>query len=392
MFDPERDEHHLILACAKPQGYKSVSAKAFAGKSTRSETFDWQYVLRFISRHRIAPLLYYFLSNNPEIHVPEEISARLKKHASEQAVTNLFQTQELIRVLALFEDAGLEAMPFKGPALGHYLYNNLGIRPFGDLDILIRKEAFPQIKTILMANGYNPYRTFTPEKEAAFIDTQMGFEFVREDEQSVIEVHWSFLNTVHAFKLSEEDVWRDRTQLDLSGKEVDIFSPAHLLVYLCAHGSKSLWARMRWICDVAELVTKHQDEQFWNTVQEVATQSRSKRMLHTGLRLASELLDTPLPKPIAKAVKSDIKAILLANEVITSFFASNEPADQELNPISFHLKMQERFRDRLPYYKHIFQLWSKPSTKDKDFVDLPRYLGFLYIFVKPIRMMLNRGR
>ena len=387
MFKPERAEHRLILACAKPLGYKTRTSELFNDAS-----IDWPYVLDLVARHRIAPLLHYFLSTNAHLSVPEEVSSILKTHASEQALTNLFQTQELVKILDLIEGAGLDVMPFKGPALGHYLYDNLGLRPFGDLDILIRRNQFYDVKELLMTHGYDPYRKLDPGEEENFLDTQMGFEFVRKDKQSVIEVHWSFLNTVHAFKMPEEDVWRRKQQLEISGRQVNVFSPAHLLVYLCAHGSKSLWARIRWICDVAELVTKHQDVQFWEEVQLLAKESRSKRMLNTGLRLASVLLDAPLPEKVLRSVRGDQKATHLTADVILSFFAIPKKSRHVINPVTFHLQMHERFRDRLPYYKHLFQLWSAPSTKDKAFVSLPRYLEFLYVLIKPIRMILNRSR
>lgn len=386
MFQPKRAEHQLILDCARPKGYEQG-----ASFPIDASTLDWHYVLDFASRHRIAPLLYYYLKASPQIQTPENVCQVLKKNAGEQALANLFQTQELLKIIEKLEEAGLDVMPFKGPVLGQFLYNNLGLRPFGDLDILIHKDAFPAVKQILLDNSYTPYRSFSPEEEQDFLDTQMGFEFVRKDEQSVFEVHWSFLNTVHAFKLPEADVWRESRTLELSGKQVRIFSPAHLLVYLCAHGSKSLWARLRWICDVAELAARHvDDEAFWQKVLALGKETNSRRMLLTGLKLAHVLLKTPLPPRVLQAIQSDYKVPVLANKVITSIFAPPGRPVSTINPVTFHLQMHERFLYRVPYYQHLFRLWSTPSSKDKDFVSLPRYLEFLYILIKPIRLILQK--
>ncbi len=387
MFQPKRAEHRLILACAKTQGYQTQVDETYTQAS-----IDWLYVYDLADHHRIIPLLYFFLRSNPDIEVPEEVAAKIKVLASNLAVANLFQTTELTGLLGDINAAGLEAMPFKGPALGQYLYQNVGLRPFGDLDILIHRKDFAQIKTILLERGYQPYRTFSPEEEERFLATQMGFEFVSKDERSVVEVHWSFLNTVHAFQLPEQDVWADRIPLHIADTTVDMFSPAHLLVYLCAHGSKSLWARMRWVCDIAELVARHQDEGFWQNVLLLARVSRSKRMLFTGLRLAHELLDAPLPDAIRLQVMKDKNVALLVADVTASYFAFSSDGMHEVDPVTFHLNMQERFIDRLPYYKHLFQLWTSPSTKDKAFVALPRYLEFLYVLIKPIRMIVHRNR
>ncbi len=389
MYQPERIEDRIIQACAMPLGYKTRSAIEPTPDSVGS--INWEYILDLASHHRITPLLHYFLSKNDQISVPEEVAAVLKRLASGLAVTNLFQTQELLRILDLLKSNGLDAIPFKGPVLGDYLYNNLGIRPFGDLDILIHKAHFSTTKKILIENGYQCFRKFNPTEEAKFIDTQMGFEFVRDDEQSVIEVHWSFLNTVHAFKLSEADVWQAKQQISVLGKEVNMFSPAHLLVYLCAHGSKSLWARMRWLCDVAELVTQHQETQFWRDVQRVAKASKGLRMLNTGLFLAKELLNAPIPDAVWALVQADTKAGELAHKVIQGYFSPDPAVLAEVNPVTFHLDLQERFLDRIPYYKHLFRIWLAPSSKDRAFVPLPKRLEFLYILVKPIRLLMRRG-
>ncbi len=392
MFKPERAEHQLILDCARPQGYKEGHQQG-AGASIKADALDWTYVLEFADRHRIAPLLHYYLNASPDIDAPAEVVQALKSHASEQALTNLFQTQELLKIMDRLKAAGVDSIPFKGPVLGQYLYNNIGLRPFGDLDILIHKNKFSRAKEVLLAHNYEPYRTFSAEEEEAFLDTRMGFEFVRKDGQSVIEVHWSFLNAVHTFNLSEEAVWKRREAFTLQGQDVAVFSPAHLLIYLCAHGSKSLWARLRWICDVAELAASRKDDaDFWKTVIKLGKETRSQRMLYTGLYLAQVLLKTPLPPNIQRKIKSDIKVIRLTADVVVSLFAPANKPVQPINPVSFHLLMRERFVDRIPYYKHLFQLWSAPSTRDKDFVSLPRYLEFLYVLIKPIRMMLQRDR
>ncbi len=387
MFQPKRAEHRLLLACAKTQGYQTPVTDTFD-----DDTLDWMYVYDLADHHRITPLLYFFLRTNPQIEVPEAVAGKIKALAGNLAVANLFQTKELTGLIADITGAGLEAMPFKGPALGQYLYDNVGLRPFGDLDILIHRPDFAAIKALLLQRGYKPYRTFSPEEEARFLATQMGFEFVSKDERSVVEVHWSFLNSVHSFRLSEADVWRERVQLDLAGAGVDVFSPAHLLVYLCAHGSKSLWARMRWVCDVAELLARHQDDVFWTQVLNVANASRGTRMLFTGIRLAHELLAAPLPDHVRRMVMRDGQVATLVADVVASYFAHSSEGMHQVNPVTFHLSMQERFIDRLPYYKHLFQLWTSPSSKDKDFVSLPRYLEFLYILIKPIRMIVHRNR
>ena len=385
MFKLERDEQRLIFACAKP-----LSIALQENAPLFDAPLNWPLVLDLAAKHRVAPLLHAYLERH-QISVPGAVRDSLKAHVNEQALANLFQTKELIKVVRQLNEAGVEAMPFKGPALGYYLYNNLSIRPFSDLDILIHRHQFDEVKAVLRANGYHPFRKLNQEEEKKFLATKMGFEFVRADKQAVIEVHWSFLNTVHAFKLSEKEVWKNSQEMDLIGYPVKMFSPAHLIVYLCAHGSKSLWTRLRWICDVAELMKKHTDEAFWNATFQVATTSKSHRMLSIGLLLAHELLGAPLPQAHLKTIFSDRRAVHLSKQVNAALWDPSAEDTHAVDPVTFHLEMHGHIWDRIPYYLHLFQIWSVPTNKDKAFVRLPRYLDFLYVLIKPIRMLLQRS-
>ena len=377
-------EENILLACTQPNRGEVKLLESWPA------ALDWQYICGQASRHGILPFLHRFLSTGSVPPAPVEILKLLDGQTRQLAIANLFQTRELLRVIDLLEAESIEVMPFKGPALGYYLYGNLALRTFGDLDLLIHRDDFKRVKKLLESNGYKTFRHLSAEEEKDFVDTQMGFEFVREDERCVIEVHWSFLNRVHAFNMKPAEVWLHKSSFSLNGHRVLTFSPAHLLVYLCAHGSKSFWSRLQWICDVAELVRKHQDASFWESTQQIARECHGTRMLYLGLYLAHTLLNAPVPLSVQKNIQKDPKVLQLSTRVIDTLFTFQKEDDLSLQNVSFHLAMRERFFDRLPYFKHLFKLWLKPSAKDRAFVKLPSGLHFMYVFVKPFRIVRDR--
>ncbi|MEZ4700842.1 MAG: nucleotidyltransferase family protein [Rhodothermales bacterium] len=378
-------EQSLLLQCAYPV---ATPHKRLQPDPASLSALNWQLVLKQARAHSILPLLHRFLSQNPEWDPPADVVGFLSSHVLEQSVTNLFQLRELIRMLDVLNEAGVHAIPFKGPTLSAYLYNDTGIRPFSDLDLLIDREAFPRLKEVMMAQGYRPFRTFTPAQEETFLETQMGYEFVRHDERVVFEVHWSFLNKVHAFRLDPAAV-RERSQnVTVAGKNVPMFEPADLLLYLCAHGSKSFWERLRWICDIAELVVRHREDDTIETARKRARAIQSERMLLIGLNLAQHLLDVELPGDLKQELRWDGTVGQLTNAVVQQLFTgTNLPPKYQLN---FHLQMRERFRDRLPYYRHIVQLYLYGNEKDRALISLPPALSFLYPVVKPFRLIRDK--
>src|SRR5438067_2363962 len=71
---------------------------------------------------------------------PPSLLDPLRARAREIAARNLYATGELHRLLDVLADAGIAAMPWKGPALAAQLYGNLALRPFLDLDVLVRRR------------------------------------------------------------------------------------------------------------------------------------------------------------------------------------------------------------------------------------------------------------
>src|SRR6185503_4894607 len=110
-----RIEDELILLCARAQVNEPTSARI---KSIVSSpiAIDWDYLYRLARRHSVLPLVCAQLSNLAEFVAPDQL-ARFRKNYQENAARNLLLTGELCRILQAFAAAGIEAVPYKGPAL-----------------------------------------------------------------------------------------------------------------------------------------------------------------------------------------------------------------------------------------------------------------------------------
>ena len=382
-------EGELLRLCARARADETTERRI---EALLHGPVDWERLLTLVGRHGTILLLHRHLHPHFETLVPNKPAAHIQKVARSYKMRNLAQTQELLRVVAHLEEAGIPVMPFKGPALSALAYGDSTLRTFVDLDVLVHRGDLERTNARLAEQGYEPYRSLDAEEKQAHIETQMGYEMVHYEKRSTVEVHWNFLNKVHAFDLRPEAVWERSTTQPLGGRAIRRFSTPDLLLYLCAHGSKSFWERLLWVCDVAELV-RASPQLDWNAVLNEASRLRSRRMLLLGLGLAHDVLDTPLPSFVRREIEQNENVLHMMAQVRRSLFEAPPapPSEGGIEKVVFHLQMRDRLRDRLPYYYHLLWLTVLPNDKDRAVLNLPPALSFLHYAVRPLRLLFEAG-
>ncbi len=114
---------------------------------------DWTAALDAAGRHTLKPLVHWRLSRLCADAVPPEVAARLQEAFLANAARNLMAAAELRKVLGWLEAEGIPAIAFKGPTLTALVYENLALREFNDLDLLIRPRDRHRAVSLLVRNG-----------------------------------------------------------------------------------------------------------------------------------------------------------------------------------------------------------------------------------------------
>ena len=281
---PTSLEDELLLCCA--QVSPGTKALARIGELSR-QPLDWEKVLDRAWWHRIRPLTYLHLSAQPVGMVPESVLAELAEHASELAERNRRLSRALAEVSTVFEDACLRGLVFKGPTLTEDAYGNLDLRECGDLDLLVSKEDFPKVTEVLISHGFKS----SWERDDA--DRQdFACEFERSD--ATLDVHWNLSPDWLNYRVDFDRLWERGIPLSAGGQMMRKLRPEDAIVVLCIHGTKHWWERLRWICDVAEVVNRGLITD-WDDVRTAAVQARCLRSVSLGLWLAGDLLSANLP-------------------------------------------------------------------------------------------------
>ena len=346
---------------------------------------DWDSLLKMADDHRMLPMLFLRLSEVAAA-VPPTMLERLRVEYHRNVFHGLANAAELINVLKAFDRAKIPAMPFKGVVLAASIYHDLAVRPAGDLDLLIRNRDLTQATATLIDRGYKLTRPVRAEGMPHPPD-EYEFHFERAADGMVVELCWRLDLFQRRFRrnLSLDWVWSRRRTVTLAGAKVPDMSPEIKLLVLCLHGSKHIWSRLIWICDIAQLLVSFPGLD-WTAVVQEAEQSGLWRPLALGVLLARRVAGAPVPQPVMRRFELDRTACRLAEHVQKNLFF--EPASTPVGRVPYHIQLLG-FRDKTLLLLSGDLL--RPNERDRALLHLPKALHAGYYLVRPFRILRDKS-
>ncbi len=376
-------EAALVLYCATTA---ATPARTALASETAARVQSWDRVIDIAKRHAVLPLVHRYLKGECPDAVPEEAMARLRTEWQLIILYNRHLTAELVRLMGLLEAAGIPAVTFKGPVLAAMAYGSIELRQFSDLDLLVRQTDLPRIAEILSAQGYlSPHSRreglatgyFQEYEDAFFAAGGMG----------AVDVHWNITPRAFRFAPDEQALWRRARAVDLKFGTVTAIAPEDLLLYLCVHAAKHGWVTLGVICDVAETIRARPGIALMDTLDE-ATALGSRRMFLTGICLAHDLLDAPIPANVVEIARRERAAQALASRIASRLFSGAAQGRTDFDPWEVPLRSIEGGRARLRY---IVRRMLAPTMGDYELIPLPAALFPLYWVIRPFRMAAQYG-
>jgi hypothetical protein len=378
----ERLEHELLLCCARTNASDRVVSRM---REIAATEIGWEYLFLLARRHSIVPLVYRQLDRHAADLVPTEHLKQLKKHYLENIARNTILTAELCRLITRFAESGIDAIPYKGPVLALFAYGNIALRRFVDLDVIVKKCDVLKAREILLAEGYAPSKSLSLGQQELLLRTQHNIQFSRDDHRLIIELHWEVAPHLFAATIDSDQLRENLTTVDLNGTAVKTLSSADLLFSLCVHGSRHLWERLGWICDIAELLARHNFD--WPALLKRAAEADIDRMFLLGLYLAEQLLDAALPAEVKERCDSDPRLASLATKVVEHLFngPTHVPATSS-EIFKYNIGVRKTLGARARYLLYMLG----PTDGDLGAHSLPESLSFAYYVARPFRL-LKRG-
>ncbi len=345
----------------------------------------WDSLLDLAQEHRVSQILLKRLEASG-VTVPGLVQERLKAEFDRQAFHALASAAELIAILQEFSSESIDAVPFKGVVLASSIYGDLSTRPSGDIDLLIHHRDLQEAAKLIRKRGFE-LTTETCLDGSPMDPNYYECHFERPTDGLVLELRWRLELVYSKFKrdLGINWVWPTRKTAIVAGAEVPNIDPEKTLLLLCMHGSKHLWSRLIWICDVAQLLEVEREID-WDLAIREAKRLGLWRAVALGVQLAVRMIGVALPDWVLQGFESDAVSRSLALYFETSVFDAPGIPPQSRVPYYFKLL---GFRDRVRLLLSLDLL--RPSERDIEALRLPKPLQPLYLLFRPLRLLRDKS-
>jgi hypothetical protein len=300
------------------------------------DSFHWPFFLQSAEDHGLTLLLAEHVRNLDRSMIPPEALVKLQQAQRAHAVFALQLTAELFRVLERFAAARIDVLLTKGPALSVRCYGKPDMRQYGDIDLVVREADIRRATEAMTGLAYEPR---VPLKAIDAKKSPGEYAFRKSGTNVLVEFHTERTFRYHPRRLPIGNLFQRRAFVTIDGRAVPALSLEDELVLICVHGAKHFWERLMWIADVAALISARQGLD-WTRAIAAAREVGAERILHLGLKLASDVLGSQLPAELEPIVQSD-RAIAKLAARIRQRLASREPREiGVLERAAFRMKMR----------------------------------------------------
>jgi hypothetical protein len=377
-----------VLAWAVASAFGTTSTPPPGGFSS----IEWDPLVRLAIDHGVMPLLHRCLTTQWQDDVPPIVRERLEgMYATNASVVDGLLV-ELFDLLRELEEQRVSAVTLKGPVLASLLYGAPEMRQAGDLDVVVTPAGAARARDVLLRRGY----TFSAGRRTDALALKASAAGTM-----AVDLQWALARPVFRFPITLGELMERMTAVEVRGVPVRQPRPAEYLRYLCAHASKHCWSSLIWMADLVAFLRVWGAEVEWNQLLDRAAAAGGEKQILLGFRLAGDVLRADLPSPVADRLRRYPDLSVLADDVRRALFA---PAEQRTYQGSLgvfrggvvYMRTRERLRDRLPYLLPFVRQCGaalvdlgRPTQRDRAVVALPPSLGFLYVGIRPVRVMFD---
>jgi len=242
-----------------------------------------------VSSFVLLPLLYDNLRQNG---VKDPLLQKLKGWYTRTWFNNETLLRRAAQYLNLLRDAGIEAILLKGASMTIAYYRDPGLRPMGDVDVLVRPDRIVEAASLLRESGLFPTPVLTDD-----VVRYMHSVHFADGDLFTMDLHWRLLWEFGPFD-PVESFWHGRTEVEIHGAPTYVLNPADQLFQICVHGARLRQAPLRWVADAITILQTSGSDMDFDRLLRAADLHRLILPLRRTLGYLGEVWPTAIPETV----------------------------------------------------------------------------------------------
>jgi hypothetical protein len=288
-------ENELLLSCIRfgldPNPIPQI-------EEISKRQLDWHYLLRNAHRNGIAPLLYdHLLKSGADGEVPCWVTKELAQAYHAVGYQNLRSYGELRDILHFLETLGIEVIVLKGAMLVEIVWGNVGLRPIGDIDLLVQEHDLDKVDQLLSELGYHSYEGY--KSKDWYRKNHHHLSPYHHPEKGVaVEIHYQLVPPNKLFSIDIRKVWERAQPARIEGVDTKILAPEDLVIHLCLHLSYCdlFIGRIRNLVDLSRAINYYGQRINWDWIKKEACGKKFATFIYYPLYLAKDVLNAGVEK------------------------------------------------------------------------------------------------
>jgi hypothetical protein len=274
---------------------------------------DWQAFTEAAIQQRVAGFVLSAIAHQ-RIPIPPQTAAQLQRATIQCRANAMLLDQALSRVADAMQAKNVRPLVLKGPSLARTLYPSASLRPYDDIDLLVRTEDEVAAVETFGELGFSEELDPPEEKPLRSAGTIPGFaplhhQFRDSSGRVTIELHTDPMQ-LGLRPLCEEERWQRSEQLPATPACL-MLAPSDQLVQLSVHAHKHGFERLVWLKDLDLLLRYRADDFDWQACTRTARREGVAASVWYSLEVVGRALQTPVP-PKALAGLQPVLAVRYA--------------------------------------------------------------------------------
>lgn len=275
---------------------------------------DWDALTHRAHAEGVGPLLYWTLSRSGQFSsLPQEVRNFLRLMYAGTWMQNQTNFKELETLVHLFHQAEIPVVALKGVCFSLTIYPDIGLRPMGDLDLMVPASRLTEAVEIALSHGY---ADTLPEASPGLNDLLSHHACLQKkgDSSITLELHHSLVaDKSFTYSVPVDWFW-EQTEL-LAGdshkrfEDLCMLTPTAQVLYAASHamlqhGGKN--APLRWFYDLDRLVRFYQERLDWDLLLSQAKIFEWGSALEAALSQTYTYFDTPVPEHVRASLSDQV--------------------------------------------------------------------------------------